>query len=113
MIYMLMICYDPSAPPDGENRQPEHAKLEAEMREHGVYVSGAGLWPLEAGGKVVRHDGGEAVVLDGPFAEMKEAVGGYFMVDCDEAEALAYAKRISVGPRGWVQVRQVALWHPL
>jgi hypothetical protein len=110
---MLLICYDPSAPPDpGPSRQPEHAKLEAELREKGVYVSGAGLWPLGKGSKIIRHEADRAIVIDGPFPEAKEAVGGYFMVDCSEEEALEYAKRISVGPRAWVQMRPVVLWHP-
>jgi hypothetical protein len=82
------------------------------MREKGVYVSGAGLWPVEAASKKVRQEDGRAVVTDGPFAETKEALGGYFMVDCSEEEALEYAKRISVDNRSWVEMRQVALWHP-
>jgi hypothetical protein len=113
MLYMLMICYDPTAPqdPDEPNRQPEHAKLEAELRERGQYVSGAALWPVE-GAKNVRVRDGKAVTTDGPFAETKEAIGGYYIVDCDEDEAIAIAARIPVGNNGWIQVRPIALFHP-
>lgn len=113
MLYMLMICYDPTAPPEDPpaNRQPEHHKLELELREQGTFVSGAGLWPVEAA-KSVRHEGGKAVVTDGPFAETKEALGGYYIPDCNESAALEIASRISVGSRAWVEVRPIALFHP-
>jgi len=52
------------------------------------------------------------MTTDGPFAVTKEAVGGYYIVECDEAEALAIAARIPVESRSWVQVRPVALFHP-
>jgi hypothetical protein len=113
MLYMLMICYDPTAPrdPDEPNRQPEHAKLENELRERGTYVSGAALWPVESA-KNVRVQDGKTVATDGPFAETKEAVGGYYIVDCDEDEAVAIAARIPVESRAWIQVRPLALFHP-
>ena len=113
MRYMLLIYYDPTVPPDPatQNLQPEHAKLEQEMRDSGVYVSGAGLWPVEPG-KTVRHKNGETLVTDGPFAETKEALGGYFLVECEEDQAIEYAKRIRVEERSWVQVRPIALYHP-
>ena len=113
MLYMLLICYDPTMAPvaSEQNLQPEHHKLELELRERGLFVSGAGLWPVEAA-KSVRRKDGKTMTTDGPFAETKEAVGGYYIVDCDEAEALAIAARIPVETRSWVQVRAVALFHP-
>lgn len=112
MLYMLLICYDPTVPAkaDEQNLQPQHAKLERELRERGVFISGAGLWPVEMG-KSVRSQNGRPMTTDGPFAETKEAVGGY-IVDCDEAEAIATAARIPVEARAWVQVRPIALFHP-
>jgi hypothetical protein len=113
MLYMLLICYDPSRPADPErgNLQPEHAKLEAELRKEGTYVSGAGLWPA-AQSKVVRRAEGKVIRTDGAFAETKEVVGGYFMVDCEEEEALSIAERIPVDSRSWIRVQAVALFHP-
>jgi hypothetical protein len=111
MLYMLMINYDPTQPFEGPILQPEHAKLEAELRECGIYVDGAGLMPVEAtGGLRVRN--GETLRTDGPFAETKEALGGYYIVECDEAEALRIAARIPVEKRSWVDVRLIALFHP-
>ena len=111
MLYMLMINYDPSVPFEGPILQAEHAKLEAELRDRGVFVSGAGLMPVEAGGSF-RVRGGEALTTDGPFAETKEVLGGYYIVDCGEGDAIEIAKRIPVEKRSWVEVRRIALFHP-
>jgi hypothetical protein len=112
---MLLICYDPSAPPDPSEPptlQPEHAALEKELRDEGRYVSGAALMPLD-GARVVRTHRGEVVTTDGPFAETREAVGGYYIVECDgREEASRIASRIPVGGDGWIQVRRIALFHP-
>src|SRR6266581_2330364 len=106
MLYMLLICYDPTVAPIASEQalQPEHAKLEQELRVAGTYVSGAGLWPIEAA-KTVRTRNEKPMTTDGPFAETKEAVGGYYIVDCSEDEALAIAASIPVESRSWVQVR--------
>jgi hypothetical protein len=113
MLYMLLICYDPSLPvdPNRRNLQPEHAKLEAELRTDGTYVSGAALWPAKQS-KAIRRVDGTVVRSDGAFAETKEVVGGYFMVDCDEEQAMAIAERIPNDPRGWIRIQAVALFHP-
>jgi hypothetical protein len=113
MLYMLLICYDPTQPNDPEprNLQPEHAKLEAELRTEGTYVSGAALWPAERS-KAVRRSEGKVIRTDGAFAETKEVVGGYFIVDCDEDQALSIAERIPVDSRSWIRVQAVALFHP-
>jgi hypothetical protein len=106
MLYMLLICFDPKVPPTG-NLQPEHAKLEKELRASGEYVSGAALWRTGVGRRI---NGG---ATDGPFAETKEAVGGYYIVDvAGEPEAEAIACRIPAGEAGWIEVRRIALFHP-
>ena len=46
------------------------------------------------------------------FAETKEALGGYYIVDCDEAEAVKIAGRIPADSRSWVQVRPIGLFRP-
>jgi hypothetical protein len=114
MLYMLLICYDPTqpAPPGPASRQPEHARLEAELRERGAYVSGAALFPSEMGGRRVR-DGRTMAPTDAPFAESREVVGGYYIVECaTEDEAADIAARIPTDARSWVDVRRIALFHP-
>jgi hypothetical protein len=113
MLYMFLISYDRSIPidPAETNLQPRHAELEQELRERGVYGGGAALMPVE-GVPTVRVKNGRASV-DGPFAETKEVVGGYYVIDCNDGEeAVAMAARIPVSSRSWVDVRPLALWRP-
>ena len=113
MLYMFLITYDRTKPvnPAETNLQPQHARLEQELRDRGAYAGGAALMPVE-GIPVVRVKNG-APSVDGPFGETKEVIGGYYVIDCkDREEAVALAARIPVESRSWVDVRPVALWHP-
>jgi hypothetical protein len=112
MLYMCLISYDPTMPFEGPVLQPQHAKLEQELRELGVFVSGAGLMPVEQGASVRIRDG-RPLATDGPFAETKEVAGGYYLLDCETQEqAIEYARRIPTEKRSWVDVRPIALFHP-
>ena len=109
--YMLLILYDPSKPPDdGPSKPPEHARLTEEMRGAGHYLSGAGLAPASMFARRLSHGAGETLVTDGPFEESKEAVGGYFVVDCSGEQAMSYAALIPVDSRSWVEVRRVGIY---
>ena len=111
MLYMCLIGYDPSIPPEG-NLQPKHAELESELRGQGKFVGGAGLMPI-AMGTSKRIKNGRPVVTDGPFPETKEALGGYYIIECaTDAEAIAIAARIPVDKNSWIDVRPIFLWHP-
>ena len=106
MQFMLAIMYDPTLPPDGvPSRQKFHAALSQEMRDAGQWRGGAGLAPIDRYRKQVRVVDGEQVFSDGPFAETREVLGGFFLVECSEAEAVAWARRISVDPRSWIDIR--------
>ncbi|MEX2245597.1 MAG: YciI family protein [Dehalococcoidia bacterium] len=115
MLYICMICYDPAVPRAADeppSLQPEHADYERELRERGAYAGGAALMPVEITAPVRVRDG-KVVNTDGPFAETKEAIGGYYVIDCkDLDEAVACAAKIPVEKRGWIEVRPVVLWHP-
>ena len=77
------------------------------MRDHGVYITGAPLEPTTAGTTVrIRDD--EQFVADGPFAETKEQLGGYFLIEADsDEEARAWAAKIPAVRYGSVEVRRV------
>ena len=106
MQYMLAIMYDPTRPPDGvPSRQKLHAALGDEMRAKGHYRGGGGLAPIESYRKRVLPVDGERVFSDGPFAETREVLGGYFLVECSEEEAIAWAKRIETDDRSWIDIR--------
>jgi hypothetical protein len=73
----------------------------------GVHLGGEGLQPSATATTVRIQADGDPIVSDGPFAETKEQLGGYYLLDCkDLDEALAWAKRIPM-PGGTVEVRPV------
>ncbi|HEV3376276.1 MAG TPA: YciI family protein [Thermoleophilaceae bacterium] len=75
--------------------------------EAGVHLGGEGLQPSSAATTVQIQESGEPIVSDGPFAETKEQLAGYYLLDCkDLDDALAWAKRIPM-PGGTVEVRPV------
>jgi len=75
------------------------------MGEHGIEASGLELDDPEQA-KVVRVRDGESVVTDGPFAETKEVIGGYFIADCkDLDEAIDLAQRVPLVEKGSVEIR--------
>jgi hypothetical protein len=73
----------------------------------GVHLGGEGLQPSATATTVRIQASGEPIVSDGPFAETKEQLGGYYLLDCkDLDDALAWAKRVPM-PGGTVEVRPV------
>lgn len=71
----------------------EMGKFIEETTKSGNFISGAGLQPTSAGARV-RLNSGKISVMDGPFAESKEIVGGYAIMDAkSREEALALARR--------------------
>ena len=88
-----------------------HGALLAEARQKGVLVDVQGLKPSSTATTVRSQDGG-AVVLDGPFAETKEQLAGYYIIECkDLDEAVEWARRIPTsckGASGCIEVRPIA-----
>ena len=75
--------------------------------DDGAFIAGEALQPTESASTVRIKQGEEAVVSDGPFAESKEQLGGFYLLECkDLDEALEYAKQIPF-QEGWVEVRPV------
>jgi hypothetical protein len=71
----------------------EMSKFIEEMTKSGNFVSGGGLQPSSAGARV-RLKGGKITVMDGPFTETKELVGGYAIIDAKtREEALSISRR--------------------
>ena len=80
-----------------------------ELMRAGVLVDLSGLQPTSKGA-LVKFSGGKTSVIDGPFAETKELIGGYWIIDVkSKAEAIEWAKRIPVQPSAEereIEVRQ-------
>jgi hypothetical protein len=96
MRFMMMIKLDENAAPAGgpsPRLMEEMGKLLAEMTEAGVLLDTAGLAPMSESTRV-QLSGGKLTVIDGPFTESKEIVGGYAMLEAkSEEEAVEWAKR--------------------
>jgi hypothetical protein len=74
----------------------------------GVFVAGEGLAPSSTATTVRHEAGGEHIVTDGPFAETKEQIGGFYLLDCkDLDEVLVWAKRCPVGDGSSIEVRPI------
>lgn len=78
-----------------------------EARDAGVMVGGNELGPT-GDATTVRVRGDETLVTDGPYAEVKEALGGYFLLECETMdEAVDWAARIPGAEHGAIEVRPV------
>jgi hypothetical protein len=112
--YMLLIYEDPtsSPAPDSPQAQQEFAEygtFTEDIRANGQFVSGAPLQTTETATTVrVGGDGGEPVLSDGPFAETKEWLAGYYLLECADLDtATAQAARIPAARHGAIEVRPV------
>jgi hypothetical protein len=86
---------------------PEYMKFGEEMTKRGVLKDGARLRP-GSDATTVRVRDGEVLTSDGPFAETKEVIGGYYVVDCkDLDEAIEVAAKIPGARDGAVEVRPI------
>jgi hypothetical protein len=112
MKYLLTI-YVPEAEPgtvtaeEGAAITQSYAVFAEELQAAGAYVAGEGLQPTSTA-TTVQVRGGERVVTDGPFADTKEALAGFFMVDCANLdEAIGWAAKIPGALTGSVEVRPI------
>ena len=81
------------------------------LTEAGAFVGGEGLQPSSTATTVQIQESGDHIVSDGPFAETKEQLGGYYLLDCkDLDEALEWARKIPM-PGGKVEVRPVMAYE--
>ena len=110
MKYMLLIYAEEKADKSEKERQDcqnEALKLAEELRSKGQYVAANPLHPIAMATSVRIHDG-KRLVTDGPFAETREQLGGYFLIEAKNSEeAIAVAKRIPMARNGTVEVRPV------
>jgi len=99
-------------PPPGPELMEEMGAMLEEATKSGVLVATGGLAPTSMGAKITLKDG-EFTVVDGPFTEAKELIGGWALMECrDLAEAVEWSKRfVSVIGEGEVRVRPAeAVW---
>ena len=109
MKYMLLIYLDEKALDDSEREEcyVESTQLAQDLHASGLYLAANPLHPTSTATSVRLRDG-KQLVTDGPFAETREQLGGYFLVDAkDLDEAIRVASRIPGARRGTVEIRPV------
>lgn len=87
MRYVLMMCDDESVvtSPAELEVDPVHQRWLAEVQRRGLFISGVQLRPV-VDATTVRVRDGETMVTDGPFAETKDVVGGFAVIDCADLD---------------------------
>jgi hypothetical protein len=109
MKYMLLIYGDEHALNETERQDcyAESTQLAHQLHSNGQYLSANPLHPTAMATSVKVRDG-KRLVTDGPFAETREQLGGYFLIDAKHLdEAIAIAARIPMARKGTVEVRPV------
>jgi hypothetical protein len=118
MKYMLMLFYDEAAW-DAMSEQETtraigaYAAYTSALREAGAYAGGDRLGPSTSATTVKVGSDGKTAVLDGPYPETKEQLGGYYLIDVPDMDAaLAWAARCPTASHGTVEVRPLMVMVP-
>lgn len=112
-VQYLILLYDDEAngpqpgTPDWDKMMEGYDTATKTFRDDGVMVAGQALEGV-ASATSVRKRNGKVETMDGPFAETKEALGGYYLLDCPDLDAaLRYAAMIPAAETGTVEVRPI------
>jgi hypothetical protein len=117
MKYMLLICRDEPAwaklsVTERQQVYRDTLKLSEELTERGQYLAGFPLHPSSAATSIRVRDG-KRLVTDGPFAETREQLGGFMLIDVkDLDEAIDIAARVPLARTSTVEVRPVREGEP-
>ena len=99
--------YSDRTPEDIQEAMRHWDAYTIETKDAGAFVGGEGLQPTATATTIQIQPSGDHVVTDGPFAETKEQLGGFYLLECENLdEAIAWAKKIPM-PGGKVEVRPV------
>ena len=115
MRYALTIYADESqresaTPEQMQEVSQAYGEVTQEMQQKDVLVAGDGLYPT-ATATTIRVRDGEREVTDGPFAETKEQLGGFYVLECkDLDEAIEWAAKIPGAQSGSVEIRPVLVY---
>ena len=109
MKYLLLIYYDEKVLTDTEREAcyVESAQLAQDLHSNRQYLSAGPLHPVSTATSV-RVREGKRIITDGPFAETREQLGGYYLIDArDLDDAIGIAARVPVARKGTVEIRPV------
>ena len=96
-----------TAPPgEAERVYQEYMALERELREQNKFIDSVRLRPCGEAKTIRNLANGEREMVDGPYIQGREAIGGYYVLECDSMdEALAWAKRMPNYGHGSIEIR--------
>lgn len=109
MKYMMLVYLDEQALSDSEREKcyVESAQLARDLHSRGNYLDASPLHPVATATSVRVRDG-KRLIIDGPFAETREQLGGYYVIEAkDLDEAMGIAERIPVARVGTIEIRPV------
>jgi hypothetical protein len=112
MQYMLLIYEAPGSWPEDEQDQMmrDYFAYTEELKQAGAYVAGDALQPTSTATSVQVRDG-ETVFTDGPFAETREHLGGYYLIDVDsDDDARHWASKIPAARVGTIEIRKIVVF---
>ncbi len=115
MKYALLIYYDegtqaPTGSPEAQESMEAYMKFTEAITQRGINLGGEALHGTDAA-TTVRVRNGDTLTTDGPFAETKEALGGFYLIDvADLDEAIAVAAELPGSWYGSVEVRPIYDW---
>jgi hypothetical protein len=109
--FMLLIRngnWDQYSPEEAQQAVQKYIAWARKLREEGRLKGGD---ELQANGRILRKQAGQ--IVDGPFAETKESVGGYFLIEADNYDhAVAIARECPTFDHGgWVEIRAISLYQ--
>jgi len=111
MQFLALICASEGKDDvDFDTLIQQYTEFEANAKSAGVMVTGEALEPVSTATSVQMRDG-KKVITDGPFAETKEQLGGFYVFDCkDLDEAIEWASQIPSARYGTIEVRPVMVF---
>ena len=116
MKYMILLYAEPDrnpvpGTPEFEAMMAEFFSLDERMKDRATVLAGEGLLGAETA-MTVKRQAGPVEILDGPFAETREHLGGFYLIEAATREdALAFAAAVPVARYGSVEVRPVEIFE--
>lgn len=117
-MHYLLLIYTPEAveaaltPAEQETYMNGYFAFTAETKARQLFVGGEALQPI-ATATTVRVRAGKTVITDGPFAETKEQLGGYYLLDCPNLDlAIEMAAKIPGAVHGSIEIRPIQSFAP-
>ena len=117
MKYMLLIFADPAVEPaygtpEFDEMMQGFATCSEKLKEDGVLLGGEGLQGIDTA-TTLRIRSGKVETMDGPFAETREHLGGYYIIEVSDLDsALRYAALIPVAHYGTIELRPLMNYDP-